>query len=87
MFQYHELRCLISLATQLFVQKHMETNNKEINKFLSCITGFGAPMDSLHKGAVSEFNILSWTADSKVHVVHISRVIIAYTLESLSSLI
>ena len=35
---------------------------------------------------MSEFNSLSRTADSKVHVVHISLVIIACTLESLSSL-
>ena len=30
---------------------------------------------------VVKFNSLSWTADSEVHIVHISRVIIAYTLE------
>ena len=35
---------------------------------------------------VIKFNGLSWTADSEVHVVHISCVIIAYTLEWLSSL-
>ena len=38
---------------------------------------------------VSEWlNLISFrgTADSEVHIVHISRVIIAYTLESLSSL-
>ena len=33
-----------------------------------------------------KFNGLSWAADCEVHVVHISRVIIAYTLEWLSSL-
>ena len=33
-----------------------------------------------------KFNSLSWTSGCEVHVVHISRVIIAYTLESLSSL-
>ena len=35
---------------------------------------------------VIKFNGLSWTADSEVHVVHISRVIITYALESSSSL-
>ena len=35
---------------------------------------------------VIKFNGLSQTAGSKVHTVHISYVIIAYTLESLSSL-
>ena len=30
---------------------------------------------------VIKFNVLSWTADSEVHIVHISCVIIAYTLE------
>ena len=35
---------------------------------------------------VIKFNGLSRTADIEVHVVHISRVIIAYTLEPLSSL-
>ena len=35
---------------------------------------------------VIKFNSLSGAADSKVHIVHISRVITAYTLESLSSL-
>ena len=30
---------------------------------------------------VIKFNSLSWTADSKVHVAHISHVIIAYTLK------
>ena len=33
-----------------------------------------------------EFNSLSRTADSEVHVIHISHVIITYTLELLSSL-
>ena len=33
-----------------------------------------------------KFNGFSRTADSEAHVVHISHVIIAYTLESLSSL-
>ena len=35
---------------------------------------------------VIKFNDISWIADSKVHVIHIGRVIITYTLESLSSL-
>ena len=34
---------------------------------------------------VIKFNGLSRTADSEVHIVHISRVIIAWTLKSLSS--
>ena len=42
--------------------------------------------DGLLLGTVSErvfkLNRLSWTVDSDVHVVHISHVIIAYTLES-----
>ena len=39
---------------------------------------------------VSEwFNLIAFleTADSDVHIVHISRIIVAYTLESLSSLV
>ena len=35
---------------------------------------------------VIKFKRLSWTADIEVHIVHISRVIIGYTLESLSSI-
>ena len=34
---------------------------------------------------VIKFNALCGTTDSDVHIVHISRVIVAYTLESLSS--
>ena len=51
---------------------------------------YGRAMGCLLWGFWSEwvikFNGLSRTVDSKVHIVHISRVIIAYTLESLSSL-
>ena len=36
---------------------------------------------------VIKFNVLSGDSYSEVHIVHISRVIIAYTLESLSFLI
>ena len=35
---------------------------------------------------VIKFKAFLGTTDSEVHIVHISRVIIAYTLESLSSL-
>ena len=34
---------------------------------------------------VVKFNGLPWRADSEFHVIHISHVIISYTLESLSS--
>ena len=40
----------------------------------------------LVSGWVIKFDGLSWTVDSEIQVVHISRVIIAYTLELISSL-
>ena len=44
------------------------------------------PFQLCWNGGIIKFNGLSWTADSEVHVIHISCLIITYTLEWLSSL-
>ena len=63
-----------------FCQKHFQLHFSEEN-VCTYILKF-APEEP-----ESKFNGLSWTVDREVHVVHISHVIIAYTLEYLSSLI
>ena len=44
------------------------------NSILKCVSEWVSE-------CVIKFNSLSWTADSEVHVVHKSNVIIAYILE------
>ena len=70
---------------QVSIPCNIELRTLELNRRPLRSKGTGLDVS---KGRVSEwvikFNGLSRTADSKVHIVHISRVIIACTLKSLS---
>ena len=82
---------LIGIQIFSFKKMRLKMSSAQWRPFclrLNVFIPFGAEFISAEKWVsewVIKFNGLSRTADSEVHIVHISRVIMAFTLKSLSS--